>query len=78
MSGQPPNPPLQSTASRARSFAFWQSVAMRLRRLNARAFGVRGGVIDIPFFMWMQRISLLKGPFCQSRGVLVPVVLRVV
>jgi len=41
-------------------------------------FGVRGGVIAMPFFMWMQRISLPKGPFCQSRGVLVPVVPHVV
>jgi len=41
-------------------------------------FGIRGGVIDIPFLMWMQRISLVERQFCQSRGVQMPVVPGVV
>jgi hypothetical protein len=46
VSGQPPNPPFQPTAARARSFAFWQLVAMRLRRLNGNPLG--RGIDTIP------------------------------
>jgi hypothetical protein len=38
-SARPPNPPLQPTAARTRSFAFWQSVAARSRQLNGNPFG---------------------------------------
>jgi hypothetical protein len=39
----------------------------RSRQLNANPFGTRGGVIAIPFSIWIRRIAHPEGAFCQLR-----------
>jgi hypothetical protein len=40
------------------------SCAARSRQLNAKPFGTRGSVVDIPFSFWMRRIAHLEGALC--------------
>src|SRR4051794_851038 len=64
-----PNTRLQLTAFGARDRGFFEVIVCCAprRQLKRNPFGTRGGVVLIPFSIWIERIGLSEGALCLLR-----------